>query len=154
MPGFEPGGVGSIPTPAADASREPGAGSREQGAGRNEKWGTRHGERNVSGLCGDVRASARWRSRMTNGSCVPMKQDPEQHGTTRDNTAQHGATQSCGPVARAAPLQGDDRGFESLQDYFRNTMPRYANWQSDPIQSRMIAGSNPALGTEERNTVQ
>ena len=39
--------------------------------------------------------------------------------------------QSCGQAAKAAPLQGDDRGFESLQDYFRDATPRYANWQSD-----------------------
>ena len=31
---------------------------------------------------------------------------------------------SCGPAAKAAPLQGDDRWFESTQDY---SMPRYAN---------------------------
>ena len=35
--------------------------------------------------------------------------------------------QSCGPVAKAALLQGADRGFESLQDYFSDAMPRYAN---------------------------
>ena len=35
--------------------------------------------------------------------------------------------QSCGLVAKAALLQGADRGFDSLQDYFSDAMPRYAN---------------------------
>ena len=42
-------------------------------------------------------------------------------------------TQSCGLAAKAALLQGADRGFESLQDYFSDAMPRYANWQSGPV---------------------
>ncbi len=41
----------------------------------------------------------------------------------------HSTTWSCGLVAKAALLQGADRGFESLQDY---SMPGYANRQSDP----------------------
>jgi hypothetical protein len=40
--------------------------------------------------------------------------------------------QSCGLAAKAALLQGADRGFESLQDYFSDAMPRYANRQSGP----------------------
>ncbi len=44
-------------------------------------------------------------------------------------------TQSCGLAAKAALLQGADRGFESLQDYFSDAMPRYANWQSGPARA-------------------
>ena len=44
------------------------------------------------------------------------------------------ATQSCGLVVKAAPLQGDDRGFESLQDYFDHAQIR---------QSAERLGSNP-----------
>ncbi len=68
-------------------------------------------------------------------------------------------TQSCGLAAKAALLQGADRGFESLQDYFSDAMLRYANWQSGPARAHTLcvgrwtsAGSSPALGAAEKQT--
>lgn len=48
----------------------------------------------------------------------------------------HRTKQSCGPAARAALLQRDDRGFESLQDYFTLTQIR---------QSEERLGLNPSV---------
>ena len=51
------------------------------------------------------------------------------------STDQDANDTSCGLAAKAALLQGADRGFESLQDYFSDAMPRYANWQSGPARA-------------------
>ena len=42
-------------------------------------------------------------------------------------------------MAKAALLQGADRGFESLQDYFSDAMPRYANGRAARLGHRRAA---------------
>ncbi len=60
-------------------------------------------------------------------------------------------TQSCGLAAKAALLQGADRGFESLQDYFSDAMPRYAQhgrrWSPDVCRFEAVLGTDNTHGS-------
>ena len=44
-------------------------------------------------------------------------------------------TRSCSPAAKAAPLQGDDRRFESVQDYSR---PGYAKGKAARLKPKCL----------------
>ncbi len=59
-----------------------------------------------------------WSNRKT---LVPQSGDPG--ATPGDSTLK---TRSCSPAAKAAPLQGDNRRFESAQDYFGPGTPNKA----------------------------
>ena len=51
------------------------------------------------------------------GLIVQQEDTSSAHWRSGCNSRWVHSTQSCGLVAKAAPLQGDDRGFKSLQDY-------------------------------------
>jgi hypothetical protein len=56
--------------------------------------------------------------------------------------------QSCGLAAKAAPLQGDDRWFESTQDYFRPGTPtgRAARLKPGRLQVRLLLWAHGSVG--------